>query len=66
MSGAPRRAKAVPVSETRAVTTDGATCRLTADVHRRLLTIQYQQKMAGTFVSFSEIIEQLLDRAGAA
>ena len=35
-------------------------------VHRRLLTIQYQRKMAGESLTVSEIIGQLLDRAGAA
>lgn len=42
------------------------TARLSGKVHRRLLTIQYQRKMAGENLSFSEIIGQLLDRAGAA
>ena len=42
------------------------TARLSAGVYRRLLAIQYERKMAGESVSFSEIIGQLLDRAGAA
>lgn len=37
--------------------------RVTGRVHRRLLTLQYERKMAGESVSFSEIIEQLLERA---
>ena len=40
--------------------------RVSGWVHRKLLAIQYQRKMAGESVSFSEIIGQLLDRAGAA
>lgn len=33
---------------------------VTVDVHRKLLTIQYQRKMAGQPASFSEIIAELL------
>ena len=34
--------------------------RVTADVRRRLLTIQYQRKMAGETVTLSDIIAELL------
>ena len=44
----------------------GPTARLAADVHKRLLTIQYERRMAGAYVSLSDIIRELLDRAGAA
>lgn len=40
-----------------------STVRVSAEVRRRLLTIQYQRKMVGESVSFSDIIEQLLERA---
>ena len=49
-----------------AIKTEAFTVRVTREVHRQLLTLQYQRKMAGEFVSFSEIIGQLLNQAGAA
>ena len=63
MSGVAGRAGPKP---DQAAAADGATARLSSKVHRRLLTIQYQRKMAGESVSFSEIIEELLNQAGAA
>lgn len=36
------------------------TIRVTGRVHRELLTIQYRRRMAGEYVSLSEIIGQLL------
>ena len=61
MSGGPRRAKAVPVSETRAV------IQISRPLHTRLSQIkEEQQQRLSRQVSFTEVIEQLLDRAGAA
>ena len=39
--------------------------RVAGRVHRRLLTLQYERKMAGESVSLSEIIEHLLQKADA-
>lgn len=49
--------------QAQAVTEADASIRVSGAVRRRLLTIQYERKMAGVSVSFSEIIEQLLERA---
>jgi hypothetical protein len=40
---------------------DFTSVRVTAKVHRRLLTIQYARKMAGVSVSLTDIIDQALD-----
>ena len=64
MSGVAGRAG--PDQERTSTEAGGPTCRLSQVVYRKLLTIQYERRMAGESVSFSEIIGQLLDRAGAA
>lgn len=48
MTEAPEQAASVPA------------VKVTADVRRRLLTIQYQRKMAGEILSLSDIIAELL------
>ena len=61
MSGVPRRAKAVPVSETRAV------IQISRPLHTRLMELKLeQQQRLSRQVSFTEVIEQLLNQAGAA
>ena len=61
MSGVPRRAKAVPVSETRAV------IQISRPLHTRLTELKNeQQQRLSRQVSFTEVIEQLLNQAGAA
>jgi hypothetical protein len=40
---------------------DGPSIRVSAEVHRRLLTIQYARKMAGVSMSMSDIITEALD-----
>lgn len=52
------------MSEQATETDKDGTVRVSSKVHRRLLTIQYQRRMAGEALSFSEIIDQALDKAG--
>lgn len=47
-------------------TNKAGTVRVAPRVHRKLLTLQYQRKMAGESVSLSEIIEQALNKSEAA
>ena len=64
MSGVAGRAG--PDQDQAPAETGPTSIRIAGTVWRRLLAIQYERKMAGESVSFSEIIGQLLDRAGAA
>ena len=64
MSGVAGRAG--PDQDRAAAEAPDMTVRVTGKVHRQLLTLQYRRKMAGESISFSDIIEQLLNQAGAA
>ena len=44
----------------------GTSIRVGPEVWTKLLTLQYQRKLAGEQVSMSEIIEQLLNQSEAA
>lgn len=55
-----------PDLDRRGLGPSGTTVRVSAKVYRRLLTIQYQRKMAGDTISLNGIITELLDKAGAA
>jgi hypothetical protein len=49
------------VTEPKTAIDDRKNMRLTPELHRRLLTIQYERKMAGEPLSFNDIITRLLD-----
>ena len=50
----------------KAETGKGTSIRVGPEVWHKLLTLQYERKMAGEQVSMSEIIEQLLNQSEAA
>lgn len=47
------------------VSEPGQTARLSPEVRRMLLTIQYERKMAGEALSFNDIIKRALEQQQA-